>query len=98
VGAGGEQSGGWTLTGRAAPGHEGATAWSPTNTLERVVVLGLTTAPASITIPASSGDDAQLSFVWDASTKVLTIRKPNVLIAKDFTFLFAATDAVVASS
>ena len=99
VGGASEEVGPWTFTGRAALGHEGATGWSPTNTVERVVVLGFASAPTSVVLPgtASQGDTA-LTFVYDAAAKALTIRKPNVAVAADFTLLISGGSASTTSS
>ena len=87
-------TGPWTFTGRAAPGHEGATGWSPTNTVERIVVLGFASAPTSVVLPGTSSQgDTALTFVFDAAAKALTIRKPNVAIAADFTLLISGGGA-----
>jgi alpha 1,3-glucosidase len=83
-------TGPWTITGRSAAGHDGgsgATAeWNPPNTVERIVILGFPVTPSSIVIlhGVASQDNVDLTFVFDASAKVLTIRKPNVGIAENF--------------
>lgn len=66
----------------------GNKAFVPTNTVERVVVLGLGKAPKSVT--ATEGEGASdagraLSFEYDAAADVLTVRKPDVKAAYDFT-------------
>jgi hypothetical protein len=67
--------------------------------VERVVVLGFASAPTSVVLPgtASQGDTA-LTFVYDAAAKALTIRKPNVAVAADFTLLISGGSASTTSS
>ncbi|KAM4017095.1 neutral alpha-glucosidase AB isoform 2-T2 [Anomaloglossus baeobatrachus] len=52
--------------------------------LERVVIIGAT-KPNSITLHHPGGSDVQLEFDYNAQTSVITVRKPGVNIASDFT-------------
>ncbi|CAJ0961592.1 unnamed protein product [Ranitomeya imitator] len=52
--------------------------------LERVVIIGAT-KPKNITLHQPGGSEVQLDFDYDAQTSVITVRKPGVNIASDFT-------------
>ncbi|XP_077143628.1 neutral alpha-glucosidase AB isoform X3 [Ranitomeya variabilis] len=52
--------------------------------LERVVIIGAT-KPKNITLHQPGGSEVQLEFDYDAQTSVITVRKPGVNIASDFT-------------
>mmetsp|Transcript_30849 Transcript_30849/g.69275 ORF Transcript_30849/g.69275 Transcript_30849/m.69275 type:complete len:938 (-) Transcript_30849:398-3211(-) len=60
-----------------------AMRFEPTNTIERVVVIGLSEAPKTVTLE-ETGRSRELSFTFDSNTHVLTIRKPDVRAAGDF--------------
>jgi YD repeat-containing protein len=48
--------------------------------VERVVIFGYPSAPKGVT-----ADGRPLTFEYDAASKILVIRKPDVKIAKSFT-------------
>lgn len=52
--------------------------------LERVIVVGISDTPTSVQISSSAGT-SELMFSFDSNSKVLTIRKPGLNIAVDFT-------------
>ncbi|XP_075044679.1 neutral alpha-glucosidase AB isoform X2 [Mixophyes fleayi] len=52
--------------------------------LERVVIIGAA-KPNSITLRQPGGSEMQLDFDYDAQMSVITVRKPGVNIAADFT-------------
>ena len=68
-----------TLTSSATHAGQG---WQPTNTLERVEVLG-TAAPSRITL-THKGATRELSFYMADATNRLVIRKPDVPVADDW--------------
>jgi len=59
------------------------------NTVERVVILGVKAAPASIVAKTSGGVTRDLTFVYESSLARLTIRKPDVVAAEDWTITIA---------
>ncbi|XP_068117348.1 neutral alpha-glucosidase AB isoform X2 [Hyperolius riggenbachi] len=52
--------------------------------LERVIIIG-SSKPNSITLHQPDGSETQLEFEYNSQTSVLTVRKPGVNIASDFT-------------
>lgn len=63
----------------------GGKVYAPSNTVERIVVAGLNgKAPASITAQDGDGGSRSLTFTYDAAADVLTIRKPDVKVAYDW--------------
>ncbi|XP_067170946.1 neutral alpha-glucosidase AB isoform X2 [Apteryx mantelli] len=71
------------LTARAADpsGAFDTPAW-----LERVVILGAG-KPAAVVLQPAAGPETRLDFQHDAETSVLTLRKPGVLMADDWSIL-----------
>lgn len=63
----------------------GGKSFAPGNTVERVVVAGVGKAPASIVAADADGATRTLTFSYDAASDVLTIRKPGVKVAYDWT-------------
>ncbi|XP_069501286.1 neutral alpha-glucosidase AB isoform X2 [Ambystoma mexicanum] len=59
-------------------GHFDTPAW-----VERVIILG-SAKPTSVSVRLSDGKERPLDFHFDAETSVLTIRKPAVKIAEDW--------------
>jgi alpha 1,3-glucosidase len=49
--------------------------------LERVVVLGLSSSPASVSLSENGGTAKELGFKYDPNTKSLVIRKPGVVLS-----------------
>ena len=72
---------GGVLEGSAPPGT--AAGFEAGNTVERVVVIGMATAPTKITATVA-GQSRDLTFDFDSFKKVLTIRKPDVVVSMDF--------------
>jgi mannosyl-oligosaccharide alpha-1,3-glucosidase len=62
--------------------------WASTNTVERIVVLGVDKAPSKIAVSAA-GVDRQFEFDYDAASKTLTVRKPNTKISEQWTVHFS---------
>ncbi|XP_041037951.1 neutral alpha-glucosidase AB-like isoform X1 [Carcharodon carcharias] len=60
-------------------GHYNTAAW-----IERVLVLGVK-RPTSVMVKLSDGTESNLDFEHNAETSVLTIRKPAVNVAADWT-------------
>jgi alpha 1,3-glucosidase len=71
----------------AADGKGGKQGFAPINTVERIVVLGFKSAPKSINTKAG----ASLDFLFDTTTKTLTVRKPDLKVAEDFEVTFDST-------
>lgn len=65
-------------------------SWRPENTLERVVVLGVASAPTSVSLSTAAEAARELSFEYDSATKSLTIRKPDVLVGADWSIKITA--------
>jgi alpha 1,3-glucosidase len=53
--------------------------------VERLVLLGQSKAPARVTIAADGAAPRELTFVHNAASSVLIVRKPDVSIAADWT-------------
>ncbi|XP_059811360.1 neutral alpha-glucosidase AB isoform X2 [Hypanus sabinus] len=70
-----------SLTSRSATpkGHFSTPAW-----IERVVVLG-TRKPSSVVLKLPDGTESRLDFEYNTEPSVLTIRKPAVNVASDWT-------------
>ena len=58
------------------------------NTLERVIIAGQPRAPASIVVRVD-GNEHELHFFYDQSTKILSIKKPDVLLSDDWDIVFS---------
>eukprot|EP00613_Pedinella_sp_CCMP2098_P070138 CAMPEP_0171921638 /NCGR_PEP_ID=MMETSP0993-20121228/20470_1 /TAXON_ID=483369 /ORGANISM="non described non described, Strain CCMP2098" /LENGTH=937 /DNA_ID=CAMNT_0012559095 /DNA_START=98 /DNA_END=2911 /DNA_ORIENTATION=+ len=71
------------LTGSSSPGSL-QTRFDSDCRIERVVVMGLDRGPKKISLESTDGA-RELTFDFDANTKTLTIRKPDVLATSDFT-------------
>ncbi|XP_018115471.1 neutral alpha-glucosidase AB isoform X1 [Xenopus laevis] len=52
--------------------------------IERIIIIGAT-KPTSITLSLAGGSESSLEFAYDQPTSVITVRKPGVNIASDFT-------------
>ncbi|XP_053575926.1 neutral alpha-glucosidase AB isoform X2 [Bombina bombina] len=52
--------------------------------IERIIILGVT-KPTSVTLRLPGLSETQLEFEYDANTLALTVRKPGMNIAADFT-------------
>jgi alpha 1,3-glucosidase len=66
----------------------GGKAFAPSNGVERIIVAGVGgKAPSAVTASdaSSAGAGRALDFTYDAANDVLTIRKPDVKIAYDWT-------------
>jgi len=65
----------------------GNKAFVPSNTVERVVIAGVGNAPASVTAVDADGTSRPVSFIYETATDVLTLRKPDVKVAYDWTII-----------
>ena len=88
-----------TLTNRRHPDStentsNSAASFSPANTVERLLILGQRTQPRQVTLEITSdklieSDECPskvvLEFTYESSTGVLTVKKPDVRIADDWT-------------
>jgi len=59
------------------------------NVLERVVVVGLGRAPSGVSAGEHGAAPAALTFTYDAASDALTVRKPAVRVANEFTISIA---------
>lgn len=60
--------------------------FAPPNTVERVVIMGVARSP--VAVEAQDGKEAtasRVSFTYDAATHTVTLRKPDVKVAYDWT-------------
>jgi len=62
--------------------------YTPENTVERLVVVGLKKEPSQVRAVTDGGDSKALTFTMDTQTKALTVRKPDLRIASDWTVEF----------
>jgi len=69
---------GWTFRGATVEGG----AYAPENTIERVEILGVDAKPSAVGVVTDGG--RALDFEYDASRKVLVVRKPVLLVAEPF--------------
>jgi len=63
----------------------GGKAWAPTNTVERIQVAGIGRAPTAVAASDAGAAPRALDFVYDSAADVLTVRKPDVRVAYDWT-------------
>lgn len=57
--------------------------YSPRNTLERVIVVGLNTPPKSVSVTDGQGS-RDIMFEYDAQTSKIILRKPDVQMASEW--------------
>ena len=55
--------------------------------VERVVVMGVPAEPKTISLKSANSEAAQMEFQYDASTKILVIRKPEVSALEDWSMV-----------
>lgn len=65
----------------AAPAKQFASG----NTVERVVIYGLASAPREAKVTDSKGASTTVPVLWDDASSTATVRKPDVPVAYDFT-------------
>ncbi|RMX38788.1 hypothetical protein pdam_00017684 [Pocillopora damicornis] len=58
--------------------------------IERIVILGISNAPKGIFLTSDGGETRHLQFTHDPSTHTMTIKKPGVNIAKEWTITMHA--------
>jgi mannosyl-oligosaccharide alpha-1,3-glucosidase len=73
----------------------GGKVWAPTNLVERIIIVGIHQIPKSIiaidgdasivTIPSTNEGKRMVEFDYDKTIDILTIRKPDMKIAYDWT-------------
>ncbi|XP_020608494.1 neutral alpha-glucosidase AB-like isoform X2 [Orbicella faveolata] len=61
------------------------TQFTTASWIERIVILGISNAPRGIFLTADGGESRHLQFTHDSSTNTMTIKKPAVNIAKEWT-------------
>ena len=54
------------------------------------MVLGVASAPTSVSLSTVAEAARELSFEYDSATKSLTIRKPDVLVGADWSVKITA--------
>jgi hypothetical protein len=64
----------------------GGKTFTPSNLIEKVVIMGLTKAPKAVSVVSENAQAVSkpLSFEYDAVNDVVSIRKPDVKVAYDF--------------
>jgi hypothetical protein len=62
-----------------------AKAYAPANTVERVVIMGAGKAPRAATAADADGVERKLTYVYDAGADMITLRRPDVKVAYDWT-------------
>lgn len=65
------------------PQDNGQPYYDATNTVERIVIAGQSTAPTKVTVTALTGS-VDLEFIFDKSAQTLTLKKPSVLVTRDW--------------
>lgn len=66
-----------------------ASAYKPSNTIERIVITGQTKAITSATLKlVSSGEVRSLESFYDSSRQTVTIKKPDAPISEDWVISF----------
>jgi alpha 1,3-glucosidase len=63
----------------------GGKRFAPSNTVERVRILGVQSVPSSVTATADDGSSSPVQFHFDAAANVLVLRQPAVKIAYNWT-------------
>jgi alpha 1,3-glucosidase len=63
---------------------EPAPAYRPRNTVERIILAGRSHAPSKVELHVGTHVNRELKFTYDRVKRVLTIKKPDVLIADDW--------------
>ena len=58
--------------------------FQPHNTLERLVIVGLDAKPTAVVATDAQGKATGLTFKYDDSLRTLTVRKPDLLMAEDW--------------
>merc|ERR1711990_202551 len=80
---------GSTLSSTASKESGMSKDFQPNNKVERVVVVGIATKPTSVVATDAQGKSTDLTFKYDMSSKTLTIRKPDLLMAQDWAIKLA---------
>jgi alpha 1,3-glucosidase len=63
--------------------------YKPPNALERLVLADQAAAPKRVFVRGTGGNpDVELTFTHDAAQRVLTVKKPNVLVRDDWEIVF----------
>ena len=69
-------------------GESNQNVFKPTNTIERIVIVGLTSGtPNVVTVTTKSGE-RNIEFAYDTVTSTLTLRKPDMLVTEDWRITF----------
>jgi len=77
---------------RASTTAEGDAGFDAANTVERVVIAGVAEPPRAVTVQAAGEAPREISFVHDLARQVLTLRKPDVLVALEWTITLQAAE------
>lgn len=62
-----------------APGDNGQPFFEASNIVERIVIAGQRRPPVRVTL-----DKSEIQFIYDASSQVLTLKKPAAAVSKDW--------------
>lgn len=66
----------------------GGKSWAPANTVERVLIFGAGGPPKAVAVAASADGSVParaVEFSYDKASDTLTLRKPDVKVAYDWT-------------
>ena len=70
----------------------GSGNWAAPNTVERVILAGQAVAPSKVTVSARDQDGKEvvreLSFTYNQGTRVVVVKKPDVLATEDWHLKF----------
>ena len=63
--------------------------YRPSNTVERIVIAGQSRAPVTALLSTAAGASQQLQVIFDEKFQTVTLKKPDVPIAEDWTITFS---------
>lgn len=68
----------------------GSAGYGSTNTVERIVVVGLKVAISRVRVVSVDGQDADVALVFsfDETVGVLTVKKPDLRLTSDWSIVF----------
>lgn len=61
-------------------------SFEPTNLIERIIIKGYSSQPSQVTEQLSRKD---ITFQYDSTNKILTLRKPDIPINKNFKIIIS---------
>ena len=63
-------------------------AYNPANLVERLVLMGQSKSFTSVTLHVDGAEPVPLEFSFDAAAQTVVVKKPNVLVAADWSIKF----------